>query len=626
MVVTHNLMANFMSRQLNINTNTKSKAAERLGSGYKINRASDNAAGLAISEKMRGQIRGLERASENIQDGIAFSNVADGALSEVHSLIQRMRELSVRAANDTYVEEDREIIDEEINWLKKEINHIARDTEYNTYKIFCEDFAVELSDDVNVVKIFNAEDGNPNSPSTYGGIIVGNDIRVKWEDIDPNMVYIDAATNEMMFNKGEYTCTAGGYDLTITCEDGSQPPKIKASFSVDALASGLQVADKLVPWQDVVNEDGTCILNCSPIKGYFSFSVGDGEGVFYAPGCNDINEVINGINSFNNNHNRVYSNIYVGYGREQAVDIVSSNKYKVQVDNSISTAIQNGASLNDLGLKLVADTTGIHLLDMAGTVLSGSEKTWQDLGMAEWDTGDDISDTKAYTYSYQDGNYNISFNFEVLDETSMESVIDGINGAFKMESTEASNQTAVEETGTNINSVSIVSSSNQLSIYEQAVLGREFDVETDEFASENMTYDETANQFKLTYPATGTPELEYVSTSITGYSQIKNDSELYQKYLIAREVQALLSGDAKSDKSLTDIITAQNVTAENYLSETITINKNTMLTTPGINNGSTYPAAHMDFSGLGTSYGVVQLSCMEDTVGSVRWTCWELHE
>lgn len=136
MRVAHNLMSNFTARQLNINTNVKSKSAERLGSGYKINRASDNAAGLSISEKMRGQIRGLEQASRNVQDGISLCQVADGALAEVSEMMQRITELSVQAANDTNTEMDREAIQKEINQLLQEIDHIGQATEFNKRPIF----------------------------------------------------------------------------------------------------------------------------------------------------------------------------------------------------------------------------------------------------------------------------------------------------------------------------------------------------------------------------------------------------------------------------------------------------------------------------------------------------------
>lgn len=120
-----------------INTSNKlRKSSERLSTGYKINRSADNAAGLQISEKMRGQIRGLEAASSNAQDGISFIQTADGALGDVQALIQRGRELCVQAANDTNVDNDREAIQSEIDAINTEINRIAEQTEFNTLRCF----------------------------------------------------------------------------------------------------------------------------------------------------------------------------------------------------------------------------------------------------------------------------------------------------------------------------------------------------------------------------------------------------------------------------------------------------------------------------------------------------------
>lgn len=131
-VLVHNLMAQFTNRQLNITTGNKSKAAERLSSGYRINRTADDAAGLTISEKMRWQIRGLNQASDNIQNGISLIQVADGALEETHSVLQRMRELAVQAANDTNTEADRQAVQKEINQLTEEVDRIANDTNFNS--------------------------------------------------------------------------------------------------------------------------------------------------------------------------------------------------------------------------------------------------------------------------------------------------------------------------------------------------------------------------------------------------------------------------------------------------------------------------------------------------------------
>lgn len=119
------------SRQLGITTGRIGKVTEKLASGYKINRAGDNAAGLSISEKMRGQIRGLEQASTNAQDGISLVQTAEGALTETHAILQRMRELTVQAANDTNATADRAAIQKEVEALTSEITRIATQTEFN---------------------------------------------------------------------------------------------------------------------------------------------------------------------------------------------------------------------------------------------------------------------------------------------------------------------------------------------------------------------------------------------------------------------------------------------------------------------------------------------------------------
>ncbi len=135
MIVQHNMAAANTNRQLGITGGNLSKATEKLSSGYKINRAGDNAAGLTISEKMRGQIRGLEQASTNAQDGISLIQTAEGALNETQSILQRMRELTVQASNDTNVTADRSAITEELNALTSEVTRIADQTEFNTMKL-----------------------------------------------------------------------------------------------------------------------------------------------------------------------------------------------------------------------------------------------------------------------------------------------------------------------------------------------------------------------------------------------------------------------------------------------------------------------------------------------------------
>ena len=131
MVVQHNMQAMNANRMLNITTSSQSKATEKLSSGYKINRAADDAAGLSISEKMRKQIRGLDQASTNAQDGISAVQTAEGALTEVHSMLQRMNELATQAANGTNSENDRQAIQNEISQLTTEIDRVAETTKFN---------------------------------------------------------------------------------------------------------------------------------------------------------------------------------------------------------------------------------------------------------------------------------------------------------------------------------------------------------------------------------------------------------------------------------------------------------------------------------------------------------------
>lgn len=141
MVVQHNLTAANTNRQLGITTNGLQKSTEKLSSGYKINRAADDAAGLSISEKMRNQIRGLNKASDNAQDGISLVQTAEGALNEVHSMLQRMSELAVQASNGTNAAEDRKALDNEVQQLKTEIQRVGTTTQFNKMDILTGDFS-----------------------------------------------------------------------------------------------------------------------------------------------------------------------------------------------------------------------------------------------------------------------------------------------------------------------------------------------------------------------------------------------------------------------------------------------------------------------------------------------------
>jgi len=160
MVVQHNLTAMNSNRMLGVTTSTQAKSTEKLSSGYKINRAADDAAGLSISEKMRKQIRGLTQASSNAQDGISAVQTAEGALNEVQDMLQRMNELAVKAANGTNSEDDRNYIQDEVNQLIKEIDRVSTTTKFNeTYLLKGDDTATFTKPTATTVTF---ADGNAN--------------------------------------------------------------------------------------------------------------------------------------------------------------------------------------------------------------------------------------------------------------------------------------------------------------------------------------------------------------------------------------------------------------------------------------------------------------------------------
>ena len=211
MIINHNISALNTYRQLSLNNSNSAKSIEKLSSGYRINRAGDDAAGLAISEKMRGQIRGLNMAAKNAQDGISLIQTAEGALNETHAILQKMRELAVQAANDTNTQEDRAEIQKEINQLTSEINRIGNTTEFNTMKLLNGDRAISyttaassvvestsitdgIGGDVTVTSALGVTvGGTPEEKVAWqkaiaGGIVIGEDAsadeKIDWEKID----------------------------------------------------------------------------------------------------------------------------------------------------------------------------------------------------------------------------------------------------------------------------------------------------------------------------------------------------------------------------------------------------------------------------------------------------------
>ena len=220
MIVQHNMTALNANRQLGVSGSNLSKSTEKLSSGYRINRAADDAAGLSISEKMRGQIRGLEQASSNAQDGVSLIQTAEGALNEIHSIVQRMRELTVQAANDTNVSTDRMAIAKEVYALTSEITRIASQTEFNTMKLLDGSFKDKKLQvgansgqqiDVEIGKM--TADGIGISASTIGAVIAKS--TTTSDDVSKLLDTIDAALSQVSTQRSSLGAIQNRLEHTI---------------------------------------------------------------------------------------------------------------------------------------------------------------------------------------------------------------------------------------------------------------------------------------------------------------------------------------------------------------------------------------------------------------------------
>jgi len=244
MRINNNIMAMNANRQLSINNTGMAKSLEKLSSGYRINRAGDDAAGLSISEKMRAQIRGLEMASKNAQDGISLIQTAEGALQETHAILQRMRELAVQAANDTNEDIDRQAIQDEINELATEITRISTDTEFNSQKLL---------------------DGNFQDMIFHIG--ANKDQRITLSIDDMSAVALGVATQGAATSATPATATLEGVTFTAVAE-GAAGNGIEIEFikpETNSANLNIAVADKKITVQLATDESGNIKSKVSDI-------------------------------------------------------------------------------------------------------------------------------------------------------------------------------------------------------------------------------------------------------------------------------------------------------------------------------------------------------------------------
>lgn len=271
MVVQHNLTAMNSNRMLGVTTSAQAKSTEKLSSGYKINRAADDAAGLSISEKMRKQIRGLTQASSNAQDGISAVQTAEGALNEVQDMLQRMNELAVKAANGTNSEDDRNYIQDEVNQLIKEIDRVSTTTKFNETYLLKGDDTVKFTARGTNLKTAEETAGAADAKQTYtltiapdsfkteGGksdvtfSLMGKNFSVRLEETDDNKTLATKLAKAMNENKitdskvGAFTASADGAGkITLTAAEKGKVADttvIKADAELTAEGTGVLTLD-----------------------------------------------------------------------------------------------------------------------------------------------------------------------------------------------------------------------------------------------------------------------------------------------------------------------------------------------------------------------------------------------
>ncbi len=300
MIIRHNVNALNTLNSFNKANNKKSKAMEKLSSGLRINRAADDAAGLAISEKMRAQIRGLNQAERNIKDGISLIQTAEGALNETHSILQRMRELCVQAANDTLTKDDREKIQDEINQLKKGVDDIANNTEFNEIKLL--NGGKNSNTNTNNISNFDLEIKNSNTTAHLNYIVWNGDTYVAVGDEGKVVTSKDGEQwheQDLGINLNFYTVAWNG-ECFVTVAQDYKTDKNYIFMSKDG-----------VNWNNILNDR---LITPSPDNTVYDIDIvkSDGEK-FYAIQTGVTNFVYESKDGINWSFKRSDSSHVIGY-------------------------------------------------------------------------------------------------------------------------------------------------------------------------------------------------------------------------------------------------------------------------------------------------------------------------
>lgn len=545
-VMAHNLAAMNANNCLGKVCKRLSKTTEKLSSGYRINRSADDAAGLAISEKMRWQIRGLNAASRNIQDGISYCNVADGALSEVHSILDRMKELSVQAANDTNTESDRAAINQEIQQLKEETDRTFRTTEFNGQKIWAIPMIPSTGGIARDFSFYNATDDK----GSYIGGIEYMKHRYSWEDMG---IGYDRDTCKFTQTKEVDSSAFLADDASTGADDYNNGTK--ASFTVKVNAGErLDQAQKTYSWSmdnNGIKIDGVALDGTDPKKGNTTWTamgitpgqrVSEGTYNFNYYGTEVSFDVPSGglawdefESEINTTVDKVkWHSVKSGASSSESA-VIKSMTNKITVTNSnkdkISDSSNTVASKKDYNV--VSDQNGMTVEYNNGkvqqtqwnaikdTTTNAYVGTW---GEKQYDTKNNISIDEEATYGYDDtskGGF-INFTFGLDKDGDSDAITSDLNSTTIRGSVVSPTAASVSNTGTANTAESRTAASASCNFefcVQRDTLGRAYNNNNEDIASGNVT-ESAGGGYDITF--TGATDVTKTLTMHTS-TDIKKD-------------------------------------------------------------------------------------------------------
>ncbi len=447
------MLSVFTQRQLGITEGQRKKSTEKLSSGYRINRAADDAAGLTISEKMRSQIRGLTQASANVQDGVSLCQVADGYLTEVHDMMHRLNELAVKASNGTLQDEDRRSINEEVDDLKEEMRRIFNEANFNGIPLFHVPYTPEIKGYPNDMQVFHTGNGS------VGGLEFNNvrynisELQSKGMKIDDNGV---ATENIESFELKLYD----GETAILSLKEGQSIEAVSRNYKWTADENGISINGKFAAdWNEVRDKAGNGITDTEHIPvGTYTFSHHGMTISFDIEEEADLDDLYAGINGDLATKPASWD-VAVGGGKStNAADIYDTNSSR----NATQTiqVTENNKSYIDGIFTVVADANGIAVQHNKNGVLTKTSyvswNTFKDSRYASrtdengntvdtnggypvknWGDVNDSNDSSSitfdadarYHFTSPDSNVKIEFDFSLAESASLDEVMQALNGA-----------------------------------------------------------------------------------------------------------------------------------------------------------------------------------------------------